>query len=77
MTASLDYQGDTVVNSLGDILSFGVGFVMARYLGFWRSLGLFLVTEVVLLFWIRDGLLLNVLMLLYPVDAVRAWQMGH
>jgi Protein of unknown function (DUF2585) len=77
VTASLDYQGDTVANSLGDILSFGVGVAIARYLGFWRSLGLFLVTEVVLLFWIRDGLLLNVLMLLYPIDAVRAWQMGH
>ena len=51
--------------------------MIARYLGFWRWLGLFLVTEVVLLVWIKDSLLLNVLMLLYPVDAVRVWQLGH
>lgn len=76
VTASLDYLGDTVANSLGDILSFVVGVAIARYLGFWRSLGLFMVTEVVLVVWIRDSLLLNILMLLYPVDAVRAWQMG-
>lgn len=77
VTASLDYLGDTVANSLGDILSFGVGVAIARYLGFWRSLGLFLVTEVVLVMWIRDSLLLNILMLAYPVDAIRAWQMVH
>ena len=77
VTASLDYLGDTVANSLGDILSFGIGVAIARYLGFWRSLGLFLVTELVLLIWIRDSLLLNILMLLYPVDAIRAWQMVH
>jgi len=76
VTASLDYLGDTVVNSLGDILSFGIGVAVARYLGFWRSLGLFLVTEVVLVVWIRDSLLLNILMLVYPVDAVRTWQMS-
>ncbi|MCK7478029.1 MAG: DUF2585 family protein [Candidatus Moduliflexus flocculans] len=39
VTASLDYLGDTVANSLGDILSFGIGVAIARCLGFWRSLG--------------------------------------
>jgi uncharacterized protein (DUF2062 family) len=77
VTASLDYLGDTVANSVGDILSFAVGVAIAHYLGFWRSLGLFLVTELVLGIWIRDSLLLNILMLLYPVDAIRAWQMVH
>jgi hypothetical protein len=77
VTASLDYLGDTVANSLGDILSFGIGVAIARYLGFWRSLALFLVTELVLVIWIRDSLLLNILMLLSPVDAIRAWQMVH
>ena len=75
--ASLDYLGDTVANSAGDILSFGNGVAIARYLGFWRSLGLFLVTELVLVIWIRDRLLFNILMLVFPVDAIRAWQMVH
>jgi hypothetical protein len=77
MTIALDYQGDTIANSLGEILSCGIGFAIARCLGFWGSLGLFLATEAVLLVWIRDDLLLNVVMLIYPWDAIRAWQMGH
>ena len=65
---ALGYFGDTVVNSLGDIMMCGLGFVLARYLGFGCSLALFIAVEVVLLFWIRDSLLLNVLMLIYPVE---------
>jgi Protein of unknown function (DUF2585) len=76
-TAAVGYQGDTVANSLGDILSCAAGFVLARRLGFWGSLALFLVTEVVLILWIKDSLLLSVLMLAYPVDAVKAWQLGR
>ena len=76
-TVALNYQGDTIFNSLGDILMCGIGFMLARYLGFRRSLVLFAVTEVVLLLWARDSLVLNVLMLLCPVDAIKAWQMGR
>ena len=76
-TAALGYQGDTIINSLGDILTCGVGVVLARHLGFRRSLALFVMTEVVLIVWIRDSLILNVIMLIYPSDAVKAWQMGH
>jgi len=76
-TASLGYQGDTVVNSLGDILCCAVGFLLARRLGWWRSIVLFLATEAVLLVWIRDSLLLEVLMLIHPVEAIKAWQMSH
>jgi hypothetical protein len=75
-TAAVGYQGDTVANSLGDILSCAAGFVLARRLGFRGSLALFVVTEVVLLLWIRDSLLLEVLMLVLPVPAVKAWQLG-
>jgi hypothetical protein len=75
-TAALGYQGDTIVNSLGDILMCGLGFGLALYLGFRRSLVLFVVTEVVLLFWIRDSLILNVVMLIYPIEAIKAWQVG-
>jgi hypothetical protein len=77
-TAALGYHGDTIVNSLADILVCGLGFVLARQLGARRTVALFLVTEVVLAVWIRDSLLLNVLMLIYPIDAIKAWQAaGH
>jgi len=74
-TAALGYQGDTVVNSLGDILCCALGFMIARSFGWRRSAILFVVTEMVLLFWIRDGLILNIIMLIRPIQAIRAWQM--
>ena len=76
-TVSLGYTGDTVINSMVDILACGIGFAVARYLGFRRSLMVFVVTEVILLIWIRDNLTLNILMLIYPVNAIKAWQMIH
>ncbi len=77
-TAAFGYYGDTVVNSAGDVLACGLGFLLARRLGFRRALAVFLVVEAVLAVWIRDGLLLNVLMLVYPIDAIQAWQAaGH
>ena len=77
-TAALGYQGDTIVNSLGDILVWGLGFVVARRLGLRRTAALFVVTEVALAVWIRDNLSLNVLMLIYPIEAVKEWQAaGH
>jgi hypothetical protein len=75
-TAALGYQGDTIVNSVGDILVCGLGFWLALQLGFRRSLALFVITELVLLFWIKDSLILNIIMLIYPIDAVKAWQVG-
>ena len=76
-TQALGYQGDTVVNVLGDILTCGFGFLLAWRLGFRRTLALFILTEVVLLVWIRDSLLLNILMLVYPLEGIKAWQAGH
>ena len=76
-TAALGYQGDTVMNSLGDIMCCGIGFMIARKLGWLRSLGLFFLTEAVLLSWIRDSLLLEIVMLVHPVNAIKIWQMGH
>ena len=74
-TAALGYTGDTVVNAIGDLLCAIVGFLIARRLGWMRSLIAFLLVEVVLFFWIRDGLLLQILMLIYPVNALKVWQM--
>ena len=77
-TAALGYQGDTIVNSLADIFLCGIGFVLARRLGFRPTVALFVVTEVALAVWIRDNLSLNVLMLIYPIEAVKEWQAaGH
>ncbi len=77
-TAALGYHGDTIVNSLADILLCGIGFVLARRLGFRRTFALFIATEVALAIWIRDNLSLNILMLIYPIDAIKEWQAaGH
>jgi hypothetical protein len=76
-TASLGYQGDTVMNSLGDIMCCGIGFMIARKLGWRRSLIVFFVTEAVLLVWIRDSLLLEIIMLVSPINAIKVWQTGH
>lgn len=74
-TAALGYTGDTIVNSLGDVMCALVGFTIARQLGLRRSLIVFVVVEVVLLVWIRDSLLLQILMLVRPVEAIKLWQM--
>jgi len=76
-TATLGYNGDTVVNSLGDITACALGFILARRLGLLRSALVFAATEALLLVFIRDSLLLNILLLLYSSDKLRAWQAGH
>lgn len=76
-TAALGYTGDTVINSLGDILACAVGFAAAARLGLVRSILLFLLVEIVLLVTIRDSLLLNIIMLIYPLEDIRQWQTAH
>jgi Protein of unknown function (DUF2585) len=75
-TASLDYFGDSIANSIGDLIACAVGFVIALKLGVWRSLIFFVVVELILLFWIRDGFLLNIVMLIYPLEWIKQWQIG-
>ena len=77
VTAAFGYHGDTIANSLGDIFSCAVGFLLARRLGLWGSLALFVVIEGTLLLWIRDSLVLELVMLVYPINAIREWQMGQ
>ena len=74
-TAALGYQGDTVVNSLGDLACALLGFLVARQLGVRRSLIVFLLIELVLILSIHDSLLLQILMLVKPVEAIKSWQM--
>lgn len=75
-TASLDYFGDSIANSIGDLLACALGFWVAVKLGVWRSLAFFVVVEMILIFWIRDSLLINIVMLIYPLDFIKQWQMG-
>lgn len=74
-TAALGYTGDTVVNSLGDIVCCLAGFLMAQRLGFRRSLIVFIVLELILILWIRDSLLLEILMLISPIETIKNWQL--
>ena len=73
-TAALGYQGDTVVNSIGDLVCAMAGFLVARHLGVYRSIMLFLFVELILILWIRDSLLLQIMMLVRPVEAIKLWQ---
>ncbi|QYO66086.1 DUF2585 family protein [Leptolyngbya sp. 7M] len=75
-TASLDYFGDSISNSIGDLIACALGFWVAVKFGWWRSLVFFFLTELVLLWWIRDSLLLNIVMLIYPLDGIKQWQMA-
>jgi hypothetical protein len=73
-TAALGYEGDSVVNVVGDVLACTLGFAVARQLGWRGSLALFFAVEIGLLFWIRDNLTLNVVMLFFPIEAIKNWQ---
>lgn len=75
-TMSLDYLGDSVVNSLGDMACCVVAFLLARRAGPAWTLLAFVASELLLLWWIRDNLTLNVVMLLWPVEAIRQWQVA-
>lgn len=75
-TASLDYFGDSIANSIGDLAACMAGFWVAAKLGLWKSLAFFVLVELVLLLSIRDGFLLNILMLIYPIDSLKTWQAG-
>lgn len=76
-TVSLGYVGDSVANSLGDIAACGLGLLLAAKLPVRWSVLIFLGVEAALLIAYRDNLTLNVLMLVWPIEAIKAWQMGH
>jgi hypothetical protein len=73
-TAAIGYSGDSVVNSMSDILMMAIGFLVARKLPVWAAILLVIALEVVPLFVIRDNLTLNIWNLLAPNQAVQAWQ---
>lgn len=75
-TAAFGYEGDSIINSNGDLISCGIGFILAYYLGWKKSLLLFVLVEVIMILTIRDSLLLNVIMLIYPIEGIKEWQLG-
>ncbi|MEC3950581.1 DUF2585 domain-containing protein [Sphingobium sp. HWE2-09] len=73
-TIALGYSGDTIVNSMSDIGMMTLGFAFAARAPVWVTVTLAIALELVALAVIRDNLTLNILMLAWPIDAVRDWQ---
>ncbi len=73
-TISFDYFGDSILNSASDMAAMAAGFYLASKLPVWATIALFIIAEIFVMYMIRDGLILNIIMLLYPLEIIREWQ---
>ncbi|MFN0219063.1 MAG: DUF2585 domain-containing protein [Hyphomicrobium sp.] len=75
-TISLDYYGDSVINSLADIGAMALGFWLVSKFPAWVIITFAIISEATMAYLIRDNLALNIIMLIYPIDAIKVWQSG-
>ena len=75
-TAALDYIGDSIINSVADVIATIIGFAFASRFSWKASVAVFLVFELWMLYTARDNLTLNILMLFFPVEAIKTWQLS-
>ena len=75
VTIALGYNGDSVLNSISDVVMMSLGFFLAWRLRPWITVAVLIAMEVGCAWWIRDNLTLNIIMLVHPVEAIKAWQM--
>ena len=75
-TISLDYYGDSIFNSVGDIIAMITGFIMAWKLPKKVTVAVVILIELALLYFIHDNLTINIIMLAHPIEALKVWQAG-